>query len=225
MEVHICGGCTPADVFMLQAWEAEPKALLQPYTAADGPRALKCTNFWVKPHTDKTRPWTTSRLEFYGELDKDSKIEAVEPQPAWLTYHPLTPMEDLQHVPDGHLVCLPGRVLPPGVVKTKQKVDEEMVPLAKFPIRHGADLISMTAWRDLMSVVENLQPGGIHMFEAIKKVTKRGEKTNIELRYIIITRHTSCPRDLEKQIDANSAGTSKRGALVEPRSRRPRGSE
>ena len=209
LEVHICGGTTPADVMMLEAWAAEPKALLQAFLNQGEPRAFKCTKFLVKPHTEKTRPWTTSRLQFFGELLSDSLIEAVELNPSWLTFHPPTPIDDLQHVPEGMLVCVPGRVLPPGATKKDVEVGHESVPITNFNILNRNELISMSAWRDLAGMPTTLTTGDIYMFEAIKKVTKKGsDKTNVELRYLNITKQTPCPEELQKEIDSSTAATS-----------------
>ena len=109
LEVHITGGKTPGDVMVLEAWETAARDMLLRYSPKG--KSFRVTEIESKEHTDKTAPWTTSRLRFYCVLNAASKIETVEASPDWLGYHPLTMVPSMQRLPDGKLVCIAGRVL------------------------------------------------------------------------------------------------------------------
>ena len=115
LEVHLCGGSTPADVILLEAWASDVRLRFEPFSQLG--KCIKVSNIEIKEHSDKTFPWTTSRLQFFGQLQSTSLIENVVPKPEWLSYHPVTPVAALQHIPDGRLVCVAGRVLPGGPEK------------------------------------------------------------------------------------------------------------
>ena len=103
LEIHLCGGQTPADVILLEAWDPAVRMRLEPFSKIG--TCFRVTNIEVKEHTDKSFPWTTSRLQFFGHLPACSQFESMEPKPEWLPYHPVTPVASLQHVADGLLGC------------------------------------------------------------------------------------------------------------------------
>ena len=107
IEIHLCGGTTPADVMMVEAWAPQAVSRLKGLSKLG--KALKLTDVEPFQHTDKTTPWSTSRLPLYARLLPDSRVEELEPLPEWLAYHPLTPVKSLQHVPEGRLVCVAAR--------------------------------------------------------------------------------------------------------------------
>ena len=84
LEVHLCGGSTPADVILLEAWASDVRLRFEPFSQVG--KCIKVSNIEIKEHSDKTFPWTTSRLQFFGQLQSTSLIENVEPKPEWLSY-------------------------------------------------------------------------------------------------------------------------------------------
>ena len=132
LEIHLCGGSTPADVMMVEVWD--PEAVDRVKSRATMGSAVKLTNIDLVPHNEKTTPWTTSRLPLYARFVHDSVIEDTEPSQEWLSHHPLTPLKSLQHVPEGRLVCVAAKLLPPGIHISEESVGSERLQLAKFQL-------------------------------------------------------------------------------------------
>ena len=122
-EFHSCGGSTPADVMMVEV--GDPEAIERVKRKATVGSALKITNIELVQHNEKTTPWTTSRLTLYARFARNSLIEDTETLPEWLSYHPLTPLKSLQHVPEGRLVCVAAKLLPPGIQITEESIGSE----------------------------------------------------------------------------------------------------
>ena len=97
LEIHLCGGPTPADAIN----RVKSKATIG--------STAKLTDIDLVQHSEKTTPWTTSRLPLYARFTSESKIEVAEPSANWLRYHPLTPLRWLQHVPGRMLHLRVGR--------------------------------------------------------------------------------------------------------------------
>ena len=212
LEMHLCGGQTPADVILLEAWDPAVRMRLEPFSKIG--TCFRVTNIEVKEHTDKSFPWTTSRLQFFGHLPASSQFESMEPNPEWLPYHPVTPVASLQHVADGRLVCVAGRVMNDGPSKKNELVAGERVNITSFTIRHENGVIDVTAWRDQADMPMTLTPGQMYYFSAIKKITKRGgDRTNIALRYASITEQTDCPEALHAQLGPKTS-TDAEGATA-----------
>ena len=72
-EMYLNGGKTPADVVMVETWEPSVVQRLLPLAQIGA--ALRITNAKVQVHSDKTLPWTTSRLQGYVQLTEMWKIE------------------------------------------------------------------------------------------------------------------------------------------------------
>ena len=103
-EIHVCAGTTPADVILVETWESSVITKLK--QVANKREAVAFTNVLIKAHTDKTSPWTTSRLPFFGVLPTESEFKKHEENADWLKYHPLTTMADLQYLSRRHTrVC------------------------------------------------------------------------------------------------------------------------
>ena len=200
LEVHLCGGSTPADVILLEAWAPDVRLRFEPFSHLG--KCIKVSNIEIKEHSDKTFPWTTSRLQVYGQLQSTSLIENFEARPEWLTYHPVTPVDALQHIPDGRLVCVAGRVLPGGPEKKNELVGGERVDITNFRIRHEDGIVDVSAWRENAAKPIELKVGQLYYFSAIKKITQKGgDRSNVALRYVSITEQTDCPQALHDQLD------------------------
>lgn len=212
LEIHMCGGQTPADVILLEAWDPAVRIRFQPYSQVG--KCIRVTNIEIKEHNDKSSPWTTSRLQFFGLLSSSSQFESMESNPEWLSYHPVTPVASLQHIADGRLVCVAGRVMHGGPSKKNELVQGERVNITSFSLRHEDGIIDVTAWRDQADRPMTLVPGHMCYFSAIKKITKKGgDRSNIALRYVAITEQTDCPEELQVQLEAKTSSDAE-GAKV-----------
>ena len=129
-EIHLCGGKTPADVIMLEAWDPAARQLLTPHFMEM--KAFRITNIEIKKRGEKSTPWTTSRSRFFGVIGPDARTEAVERSPEWETYHPITLASSLQLLPDGRMVCAAGKILPPGPQQKTEVIAGERVAITNF---------------------------------------------------------------------------------------------
>ena len=153
-EIHLCGGTTAADVLLIESWDASINNRLQ--QMAKKGTSMAFSNFTIKTHTEKTSGWTTSRLSFYGVLTNVSQFKEIDENPDWLKYHPLTTMSDLQLLPDGMLVCVAGRIMPPQPQKAERNIAGEQVPVTNALVRNNNDMIQISAWRNLADSLANL---------------------------------------------------------------------
>jgi RNA polymerase subunit RPABC4/transcription elongation factor Spt4 len=203
-EIHLCGGIAPSDVILLECWDTTFICELE--KAAELGKSIALTDLEIKEHTDKTAPWTTSRLPYFGTLDSKTKIKTVEPAPEWLNYHPVTDVPSLQHVPDGHLVCVVGRLLDPAPVVKTEVVRNEKTDITNLSIRCRDEVISMSAWREQAAAPTSLQVGSFYYFEAVKKISKKkSDRSNIELQYTSLTKQQPCPDKLLDIFDGCTA--------------------
>ena len=207
-EMYLNGGKTPADVVMVETWEPSVVQRLQPLAQIGA--ALRITNAKVQVHSDKTLPWTTSRLQCYVQLTEMSKIENVTPVPdEWLKYHPITAVPDIFHLTDGRLLCVAGRVVEPAPAKKDVDIGGSTVPVANAWLMQGNDLISLVGWRDNANAIHGLEVGEFRYFHSVKKMRKSGgDKQNVELRYISISSVTVCPPDLQTELESTTKETS-----------------
>jgi hypothetical protein len=84
IELHLCGGTTPSDVILLECWESPVTVAAMKRVAVVG-QSIKFTDLDIKNHNEKTIPWSTSRLPFYGTIDSRTKYELVsEANSDWL---------------------------------------------------------------------------------------------------------------------------------------------
>ena len=195
LEIHLCGGSTPADVMLVEVWD--PPAINRVKSKATIGSTVKLTDIDLVQHSEKTTPWTTSRLPLYARFTSESKIELAEPSANWLRYHPLTPLISLQHVPEGRLLCVAAKLLPPGIQISEESVGSEKIPVAKFQLRAGDDMVNCIAWRDAAQKPKDVEVGDVMFLQAVKKVRS---KHGIELRYISITDQRECPPDVETDV-------------------------
>ena len=206
-EFHLCGGSTPADVMMVEVWD--PEAIDRVKRKATVGSAVKITNIELVQHNEKTTPWTTSRLTLYARFARNSLIEDTETLPEWLSYHPLTPLKSLQHVPEGRLVCVAAKLLPPVIQITEESIGSEKLPIAKFQLRAGSDMVNCTAWREAAQKPKDFEVGDVMFLEAVKKVKS---KHGIELRYISITDQRDCPPEVEADVKEKTQSDTADGA-------------
>ena len=209
LEIHICGGSTPADVILIETWDATITKLVKPFAEKGTPVAF--SNFIVKAHTEKTGTWTTSRLPFYAVLTNLSQVKKIEENPDWLKYHPLTSMTDLELLPDGMLVCMAGRIMPPKPEKADRKIGGEQVWVTNAVIRNANDMIQMSAWRTLADELACLETEKAYMFEGVRVFKDKSNKS--ECRYTQITSTDECCEQLSEIMDQSTA-TDRAGAVM-----------
>ena len=198
-ELHLCGGTTPADVVMYQAWDATPRQRMQPVAQVGAcVRVTLCT---VVPHTEKTIPWTTSRMPVFLRATKDSDIVAIEDRPEWPRLHPTTSVDALQYLPAKALVCVAGRVVPPEPKVAHVATDDGGADVGNASIRNGSDLIRLSFWRESAHQVDSLSLGQIIYISCIGKHKVSRAENGVELRSHSLTEITTCPEPLFSEIN------------------------
>ena len=111
LELHLNGGTTPAEVILVECWDPKNTQRLRDIAKVEG--AMRFTKVNIKRHSERSSPWTTSRLPYFMEIVAESVFESTSADASWQLYHPLTPLTDLHHLKSGKLVCLAGRVIEP----------------------------------------------------------------------------------------------------------------
>jgi hypothetical protein len=165
LELHISGGTTAADVIMFEVWDAALRQKLDPIAHVGETICIK--NVLVKPHTDKTSPFTTSPLPVYLRAIENTITEKgpERPESEWPRLHPVTDVPDLQHL-DNVLVCIAGRIV--GETKLNDVPSSgSTVPVANTNLRVNDEMIRISGWRDHSAAVNNLTTGEIYYFEAL----------------------------------------------------------
>ena len=97
IEIHLCGGTTPASVILLKVWDKDVQMRIGP--VAQNGAAVRVTHCKVEDHTERTAPFTTSRLRVYLRAMPLTQMTAIDNRPEWPLYHPLTSVEDLRTLP------------------------------------------------------------------------------------------------------------------------------
>ena len=215
-EVHICGGSTPSDVILVEAWDLIAVRRLQ--ALAEMGKGLKFSNCNVKPHTDKSRQWTTSRLPWFLSLPADASIEVTAVLPEWPKYHPVTGLKAIRLLAQGQLCCLAGRVMDPKPVKKEVTVLGEDTQVTNMTLRMGDDVIQIAAWRNYADKPLDLQVGEIYFFEAMKYYKLNND--SVECRYIQLTKVSSCEPGLAASLATTSLTTVGANMLTRVQSNR-----
>ena len=200
LELHISGGTTAADVIMFEVWDAALRQKLDPIAHVGETICIK--NVLVKPHTDKTSPFTTSPLPVYLRAIETTTAEKgpERPESEWPRLHPVTDVPDLQHL-DNVLVCIAGRIV--GETKLNDvPSDGSTVPVANTNLRVNDEMIRISGWRDHSAAVNNLTTGEIYYFEAlsVRRLRQKDGKMTTELRFGSLTSAVLCPEPLRAKI-------------------------
>ena len=210
LEITLCGGKSPADVMMFQAWEPDVRARLQ--GSAGVGDTVRIRRGLVVAHTDKTRFHCTSRSPMFLKALSDTTMERIEDKPEFLKYHPTTPISSLPLLAPRSLVCLAGRVVEPGNVQEVDTPDGDTgVPVAHLALRVSGDVIRVNFWRETASMVESLGKGDLtFLWGVAKQWPKDGEdsKTQVELRATARTRVLTCPEPLPDTLASTPADLS-----------------
>ena len=213
LEWYLSGGTTPADVILCNTWEKATIRRVRPVLQCG--TVVRCTNGQIKSHTEKTRPWTTSRLPYYFRGADDLKIESVTDRPEWPLHHPVTAVPDLKLLPTGTLVCIAGRVIESPRKKTRQ-IGGEDVEVANTTIRIEDNLITLAGFGTNSDKVMDMIHGNIYYLHAVAKqdsIDKETKTNSVEIRVKHRTKITECKGALGKQIadgtpNACEGGTS-----------------
>ena len=200
LELHISGGTTAADVIMFEVWDAALRQKLDPIAHVGETICIK--NVLVKPHTDKTSPFTTSPLPVYLRAIENTITEKgpERPESEWPRLHPVTDVPDLQHL-DNVLVCIAGRIV--GETKLNDVPSSgSTVPVANTNLRVNDEMIRISGWRDHSAAVNNLTTGEIYYFEAlsVRRLRQKDGKMTTELRFGSLTSAVLCPEPLRAKI-------------------------
>ena len=214
MEITLCGGKTPGDVIMFQAWEADVRGRLSASGGVgDTVRIRRCL---AVAHTEKTRWHVTSRSPVFLKAMSDTTMERIEARPDFLDYHPVAPIPSLPLLPPRSLVCLAGRVVEASEVAMVDTPDGEAdVPVAHLALRSSGDAIRINFWRDTAGLLKDVKKNDlVFLWGVAKQLPKAAEdpKVQVELRATARTRVLGCPQPLTGALADTPADLS--GAAV-----------
>ena len=198
LEITLCGGKSPADVIMFQAWEHDVRTRLR--GSGDVGDTVRIAGALVQAHTDKTRFYTTSRTPMFLKAQSGTTMTRIDDKPEFLTYHPITPISSLPLLPPRSLVCLAGRVVEATEVAFVETTDGETdVPVAHLALRNGDDVIRVNFWRGTADLLKGWTKGvPILVVGVAKQYPKTGQdqSTQVELRAAPRTQLLTCPEPL-----------------------------
>ena len=202
LEVLLCGGKNPGDVILFQAWEADTRGRLRASgSVGDVVRIKQCL---IVAHSDKTRWFTTSRSPMFLKAQAGTTMERIDPNVAFSSHHPVTPISSLPLLPARSLVCLAGRVVEAGEVAHVETPDGDTdVPVAHLVIRVSGDVVRINFWRETAALISDLKNGDFTFLWAVaKQYPKAGEnnKSHVELRATARTKVMSCPEPLKSDL-------------------------
>ena len=210
LEVHLCGGDTPAPVVMFEAWDAGVQERLRPVAQIGA--AVRIQRCSVMTHTDKSVPWTTSRLRIFLRATEETVMTAIDDHPEWPLFHPITTVQDLNLLPGGTLVCVAGRIVnPPPKIKSVTANGEDL-NVGNANLRAQDACIQLSFWRDRAAMVNDLTIGEIYYFRGVAKHNKNMcSDRNVDLRATAVTTIEQCPEPLRTEI-ANATPEGHAGA-------------
>ena len=207
LEIVLCGGTSPADVLQLQAWEPDVRGRLRKSGAVG--ETVRISRCLIVAHTDKTRWYSTSRSPMFLKALGDTTMERVEDRPAFLKYHPVTPIASLPLLPPRSAVCVGGRVVEAGDVAQVDTPDGDSdVPVAHLVLRVAGDVIRVNFWRETSGLLKDLRDGDFtFLWSVAKQWPKTGAdpKTEVELRATARTRVLPCPEPLKAALSNTPA--------------------
>ena len=175
LEVNLSGGDSGADVILFEVYDqsqgheriAEFDAVMQEK------QPVRLTKAQVLAHTEKTRPYTTSRLDFYLKAVPATKAEPVADGTLLshvADWHPLTSLKALHRLADRSLVCVAGVLLPPVPVMKQVPVEKdgskEEVDVSNAKLKCGTDIIQLSFWRQHADQLTGFSVGRVLYIEA-----------------------------------------------------------
>ena len=202
LEIYLCGGGSPADVMLFEAWDAAVLGRLR--SSAVPGQTVRIRRALVVAHTDKTRWYSTSRAPMFLKAVADTTMERIDDSDAYLAYHPVTPIPSIRLLPPRSLVCLAGRVVGTFAVAQVNTPDgEHDVPVAHLTVRAAGDALRVTFWRDTTQLLETVEEGALVFVQgAAKQFPKGGDnpQTHVELRAVARTKVAACPQLLADKL-------------------------
>ena len=206
-EIHLSGGKTPADVIVFEAWDVKVQERLRPLAQLG--KSLRVKNVLVKHHTDKTRPYSTSRSAVFLRAVEETTVEACSGLDDTVpSYHPVTPVADLHYLPEKTLVCVGARVVPPAPVCKDVDVRGRKTRVCNAALRMGEDQVRLSGWEGEADQVFGLEVGKIYYFDAVsmRKASNDEGQASYELRVMKnMTKIEKCPEPLSTEIDTATA--------------------
>ena len=157
----------------------------------------------IMPHNPTTRPWPTSRLPLLLRATPQTVVQTAEDIASIPRYHPLSAIEDLQHLPTKTLVCVAGKVMPPNPTLRKVTKDDETFEVANAYLRHGANWISINGYREYAAWVQQLTVGACVTLDRVYchlEQTDEAGKT-VQLRVGMLSRTAPCVQTLTDEIN------------------------
>ena len=109
-------------------------------------------------HTDKTRWYTTSPAPVFLKALPETTLERIQDEPAYLGYHPVTPIASLHLLPPRSSVCAAGRVVEKTEVRRVNTSDGE-TDVATLTLRSGDDAVRVHFWRETTRLLELAREG------------------------------------------------------------------
>ena len=206
MEIYLCGGNTGMDVVLFEVWDEDLRQRLAPVARVGA--VVRVKNCQVVAHTDKTRWYTTSRLPVYVKALPQVALEEAADDPAFVAYHPVTPISSLYRLEAKTLVCVAGRVVPPAPVVARVRTAEDTtdVEVAHVMLRALDDVVKITFWRDTaaMATAPEMAVGSLVMINGVaKQFPGQGveARQQASLRAVARTVVTACPDALRQTLE------------------------
>ena len=205
MEIYLCGGTSGMDVLLLEVWDEAVRERLD--APALSGAVVRVQNCLVVPHSDKTKSFTTSRVPVYLKALPDFVMEEIADVPAFLRYHPVTPIESLVRLEPKTLVCVAGRVVPPAPAVTYVRTGEAEpdVPVAHVMLRAHGDVVKISFWRDTASKTNEagIAVGNLVMINGVAKQFPGKDmdpRRHVALRAVSRTVVSECPDSLREHL-------------------------
>ena len=216
LEFYLCGGTAGNDVILVEAWDADVRARMEPLVC-DGScvRIGKCL---VVPHSDKTKWFSTSRAPFYVKALPGTTVVETSDVPSYPAYHPVTPFSSIVKLEPKTMVCVVGRVVKIAPVRNVPADGGGEVLVSDVMLRAHDDVIKVSFWRDTAYLPERspcLREGELVMMSAVAKQLPGKQmdlRSHAGLRAVARTAIRECPAALRDSLA--STPTSMGGARM-----------
>ena len=207
LEFYLCGGTSCNDVILVEAWDADVRARLEPL-ASQGScvRIGKCL---VVAHSDKTKWFSTSRAPVYLKaLPATTMVETAD-VPSYPAYHPVTPLSSIVKLDPKTMMCVVGRVVKIAPVRHVSSADGDgEVAVSDVMLRAHDDVIKVSFWRETAHLPERtpcLREGLLVMVSAVAKQLPGKHmdlRSNAGLRAVGRTAFHECPAALRDGLES-----------------------
>ena len=211
MELHICGGNTPADVMMVESWFSHSIRWIEDNVTVGN--AVKISCGLVREQAIGSVAYTTSRHPFYVHLGHTASIQLhSEIDDSWKSQHPLTTIAEMRTLNRGELVCIEGRVVNKTTGTAAMVAGGEQREVVDLQMRIGDDMIQLSGWECLAEKAAKLDLGAAYRIEAVRVVHARGGGVRLVFHYLTQVRELNdgLPRTPATAVAARKVSTEQR---------------